>query len=72
MYPKNHENFEKSKPRFQFYWFLLKKRSVATVAMPPLIMTSNFKQQAPLILVKKIQLIHHPNLNFSKMVNIQL
>ena len=25
IYPKNYENFKKSKTRVQFYWFLLKK-----------------------------------------------
>ena len=43
----------KASPGFNFTGSYLKKRSVATVAMPPLIMTSNFKQQAPLILVKR-------------------
>ena len=32
IYPKNHEKFKNSKPRVQFYWFLLKKEcTVITV-----------------------------------------
>ena len=29
IYPNNHENFKNSKPRVQFYWFLLKKDCIA-------------------------------------------